>query len=723
MDLSLMNEEQKRAIRTTEGPLLIMAGAGSGKTRVLTHRVAYLMEEKDVPARNILAITFTNKAAREMRDRASALIRDGAADIWVSTFHAMCVRILRSNINYLGYENSFSILDPTDQRSVVKDILKRRNLDIKQHNPRSIIGFISDKKNSLIRPKQSAEEAEGYLDTLYSEIYHDYQQILYRNSALDFDDLIMLTIELFEKEKKVLERYQNLFQYIHVDEYQDTNHAQYQLVRMLAEKYRNICVVGDSDQSIYKFRGADITNILNFEDDYPEAAVIKLEQNYRSSRSILDAANAVIGNNTERKPKALRTDRDGGPKLTSIVSDSERGEGQEIVRNVLDLSSKYSYNDMAVLYRTNAQSRAIEDALVKSNIPYKMVGGMKFYDRMEIKDLMSYLKVIQNPNDDISFERIINVPKRGIGPKTVDKLKEHGRHTGASIYEAIKESDFIGISKNAVVKLMNLNDMLDNLKQKSKYMSVTELVDEVLADTGYLDLLEKENSLESRSRIENLEEFRTVTREFDRENEVSDELLFTFLSDMALVSDQDGVEEDSGVTLMTMHASKGLEFKVIFIVGLEEGIFPSRRVMFDDKELEEERRLMYVALTRAEDMLFLSRADSRMIYGKTESNMRSRFLSEIPEELVEGGVQETPQPIASGSFQMNRRGPRTRSRVITNNSGTRFTVGDKVEHKKFGEGIISDIKGEGDSQELDIIFTTVGVKRLLASFAPLTKKE
>ncbi|WP_411842354.1 DNA helicase PcrA [Salinicoccus sp. HZC-1] len=723
MDLSLMNKEQKRAIQATEGPLLIMAGAGSGKTRVLTHRVAYLMEEKDVPARNILAITFTNKAAREMRDRVSSLIRNGASDIWVSTFHAMCVRILRSNINYLGYENSFSILDPTDQRSVVKDILKRRNLDIKQHNPRSIIGFISDKKNQLIRPKQSAEEAEGYLDTLYSEIYHDYQQVLYRNSALDFDDLIMLTIELFEKESSVLERYQNLFQYIHVDEYQDTNHAQYQLVKMLAAKYRNICVVGDSDQSIYKFRGADITNILNFEDDYPEATVIKLEQNYRSSKNILDAANAVIDNNTERKPKALRTDRGGGAKLHNIVSNSEREEGQEIVRNVLDLSSEYSYNDMAVLYRTNAQSRAIEDALVKSNISYKMVGGMKFYDRMEIKDLLSYLKVIQNPNDDIAFERIVNVPKRGIGPKTVDKLKEHGRHTGASIYEAIKESDFIGISKNAVVKLMNLNDMLENLKQKSKYMSVTELVDEVLADTGYLDLLEKENSLESRSRIENLEEFRTVTREFDKENEVSDELLFTFLSDMALVSDQDNVDTDSGVTLMTMHASKGLEFKVIFIVGLEEGIFPSRRVMFDDRELEEERRLMYVALTRAEERLFLSRADSRMIYGKTETNMRSRFLSEIPEELVEGGSQDAPKPIASGSFTTKSRGPKKRSRVVTNNSGVSFTVGDKVEHKKFGEGIISGIKGEGDSQELDIIFTTVGVKRLLANFAPLTKKE
>ncbi|TVT27669.1 DNA helicase PcrA [Salinicoccus cyprini] len=722
MDLSLMNKEQKKAIQSTEGPLLIMAGAGSGKTRVLTHRVAYLLEEREVPARNILAITFTNKAAREMRDRVSALIREGAQDMWISTFHSMCVRILRSNINHLGYENSFSILDPTDQKSVVKDILKRRNLDPKQHNPRNIIGFISDKKNQLIRPEQSIHEAVAYPDTLYSEMYHDYQQILYRNSALDFDDLIMLTIELFDKEPKVLEYYQNRFQYIHVDEYQDTNHAQYRLITQLAAKYRNICVVGDSDQSIYKFRGADISNILNFEDDYPEAVVIKLEQNYRSSKNILDAANAVIENNTERKPKALRTERDGGPKLQNIVADSERGEAEEVVGNILDLSNKYSHSDMAILYRTNAQSRAIEDTFVKSNIPYKMVGGIKFYDRKEIKDLMSYLKVILNPNDDISFERIINTPKRGIGPKTVDKLKAHGQATGISIFEGIKESDFIGIPKTAVVKLMGLVDLLEQLKKKSRFITITELVDEVLESTGYIEVLESEKTIEARSRIENLEEFKTVTREFDRDNEISDELLFTFLSDMALVSDQDGVEDDSGVTMMTMHASKGLEFKVVFIVGLEEGIFPSRRVIYDDKELEEERRLMYVALTRAEDHLFLSRANSRMIFGKTESNMQSRFLAEIPEELVDGsGASAQADFFGSGSAPKKRM-PK-RSRIVTNNSGVSFAIGDKVSHKKFGDGIISAIKGEGDSQELDIIFTKVGVKRLLANFAPIEKKE
>ncbi|GAB3059612.1 DNA helicase PcrA [Salinicoccus sesuvii] len=721
MDLSLMNKEQKKAIQSTEGPLLIMAGAGSGKTRVLTHRVAYLLEDRGVPARNILAITFTNKAAREMRDRVSALITEGTQDMWISTFHSMCVRILRSNINHLGYENSFSILDPTDQKSVVKDILKRRNLDPKQHNPRNIIGFISDKKNQLIRPEQSIAEAAAYPDTLYSEMYHDYQQILYRNSALDFDDLIMLTIELFDKEPKVLEYYQNRFQYIHVDEYQDTNHAQYRLITQLAEKYRNICVVGDSDQSIYKFRGADISNILNFEDDYPEAVVIKLEQNYRSSKNILDAANAVIENNTERKPKALRTERDGGPKLQNIVADSERGEAEEVVGNILDLADKYSHSEMAILYRTNAQSRAIEDTFVKSNIPYKMVGGIKFYDRKEIKDLMSYLKVILNPNDDISFERIINTPKRGIGPKTVDKLKAHGQTTGISIFESIKESDFIGIPKTAVVKLMGLVDLLEKLAQKSKFITITELVDEVLESTGYLEVLESEKTIEARSRIENLEEFKTVTREFDRDNEISDELLFTFLSDMALVSDQDGIEDDGGVTMMTMHASKGLEFKVVFVVGLEEGIFPSRRVIYDDKELEEERRLMYVALTRAEDHLFLSRANSRMIFGKTESNMQSRFLSEIPESLVEGGGAFAQGDANTGSG-LKKRTPK-RSRIVTNNSGVSFAIGDKVEHKKFGEGIISAIKGEGDSQELDIIFNKVGIKRLLANFAPIEKKE
>jgi DNA helicase-2/ATP-dependent DNA helicase PcrA len=727
MDLSLMNKEQRQAIETTEGPVLLIAGAGSGKTRVLTHRIAYLLDEKEVPSYNILAITFTNKAAGEMLDRVNSLITEDARQMWISTFHSMCVRILRRDINHLGYDNSFSILDPTDQQSVIKGILKKRNMDVKQHHPRKILNFISDKKNQLITAEASLKESVGYLDELYSEVYTDYQEELYRNSSLDFDDLIMLTIDLFDRNPEVLKYYQNRFQYIHVDEYQDTNHAQYKLVNMLAAKYRNICVVGDSDQSIYKFRGADITNILNFEDDYPEAVTIKLEQNYRSTETILDAANAVINNNTERKPKVLRTERSGGVKIKTILADSERVEGQEIVRNIKELSDKYSYSDIAVLYRANSQSRAIEDALVKSSVPYKMVGGMKFYQRMEIKDLMSYLKVIQNPYDDISFSRIINTPKRGIGAKTVEKLLAHGGIHGISMFEAINDADFIGIPKGAVTKLMALLDTLKNLKEKSKYMSVTELIDETLEDTGYLDALEKENTLESRSRIENLEEFKTVTREFDAEHEVNDELLFDFLSDMALVSDQDNVEANAGVTLMTMHASKGLEFKVVFIIGMEEGIFPSQRVMFDDKELEEERRLMYVGITRAEDQLILSRADTRMIYGKYESNVQSRFMNEIPDELIEGEVIDIDAPFSSPKQttgkNFNTSAKRQKSRIMTNNSGVEFKVGDKVTHKKFGDGIISNIKGEGDSKELDIIFTGEGPKRLLANFAPIEKKE
>ncbi|WP_240921854.1 MULTISPECIES: DNA helicase PcrA [Jeotgalicoccus] len=723
MDLSGMNKEQLQAIKTTEGPLLIMAGAGSGKTRVLTHRVAYLLDEKQVPSYNILAITFTNKAAKEMRERVDRLIKEDANRMWISTFHSMCVRILRRDISYLGYDTSFSILDPLDQQSVIKDILKNRNLDVKQHNPRSILSVISAYKNQLIKPDQAIQEAGGFLDELYSQIYKDYQEVLYRNSSLDFDDLIMLTIELFEKEASVLSYYQSRFQYIHVDEYQDTNHAQYRLVQMLADKYRNICVVGDSDQSIYKFRGADIQNILNFERDYPEATVIKLEENYRSTKMILDAANAVIDNNTERKPKNLRSNKGEGAKVEVNVSFSEREEGQAVVRKVQELSDEYSYGDMAVLYRANAQSRAVEDAFVKSSIPYKMVGGMKFYSRMEIKDLMSYLKVIQNPFDDISFSRIINVPKRGIGAKTIEKLQAHADQLNSSIYDAIRDADFLGIPQKTVVKLVSLLEVLDNLKEKSKYLTMTELVDEVLKDTGYHDMLAQDKTLEARSRLENLEEFKTVTKEFDNEHPVQDDNLFEFLSDMALVSDQDGVDDTVGVTMMTMHASKGLEYKVVFIVGLEEGVFPSKRVQFDDKELEEERRLMYVGVTRAMDRLILSRAESRMLYGRTESNMMSRFLSEIPEALVEnqGGTKlfgNTNQPTPSYA-----KGPKKRSQVIQKKPNATYSIGDKVSHKVFGDGIVSQIKGEGDDTELDIVFHTAGPKRLLANFAPLEKKD
>lgn len=721
MDLSLMNRAQYEAITTTEGPVLVMAGAGSGKTRVLTHRIAYLIEEKDVPSYNILAITFTNKAAKEMKERVDKLIDEDTSKMWISTFHAMCVRILRRDIDKLGYDRSFSILDTTDQLNVVKDVLKSMNIDQKQYPPRQFLNAISNFKNALITEKEAKENAYDFREKLNADIYGAYQEILYRNSALDFDDLIMLTIQLFQKDEAILNYYQTKFQYIHVDEYQDTNHAQYQLVYMLSQKYENICVVGDSDQSIYKFRGADIMNILNFEKDYDNVKTILLEENYRSHQRILDAANNVIENNTSRVPKNLVTSRGIGEKITSIVSQNEREEGQRVVKQIQKLKNEgYSFNDMAVLYRANSQSRAIEDALVKSSLPYNMVGGMKFYQRKEIKDLMSYMKVVLNIHDDIAMERIINTPKRGIGPKTIDTLKQHANELDSSIYDAIKDADFIGLSKKNAENLAQLLSVLENLKEKSKFMSITDLVDEILHDTGYLNMLIRENTLESNSRIENLEEFKTVTKEFDETHTIGDELLFDFLSDMALVSDQDSVDDTDAVTLMTIHASKGLEFKVIFIVGLEEGLFPSYRSMDTEEELEEERRLMYVAITRAMERLIISRATSRTIFGRTNNAMESQFWSEIPADLIEG---ESLISVYDGCSSSSKKRPRSKSQVFTDNSGVTFNVGDKVTHKTFGDGMITAINGSGDSEELDIVFSKVGPKRLLAKFAPIEKKE
>ena len=719
MDLSLMNKAQREAITTTEGPVLVMAGAGSGKTRVLTHRIAYLLQEKDVPSYNILAITFTNKAAKEMKERVDKLIEEDTSQMWISTFHAMCVRILRRDIDKLGYDRSFSILDTTDQLNVVKDVLKSMNLDQKQYPPRQFLNAISNFKNALITEKEAKENAYDFREKLNADIYSAYQEVLYRNSALDFDDLIMLTIQLFEKESDVLSYYQTKFQYIHVDEYQDTNHAQYKLVYMLSQKYENICVVGDSDQSIYKFRGADIMNILNFEEDYDNVKTILLEENYRSHQRILDAANNVIENNTSRVPKNLVTSRGKGEKITSIVSQNEREEGQRIVKQIQKLKNEgYNFSDMAVLYRANSQSRAIEDALVKSSLPYNMVGGMKFYQRKEIKDLMSYMKVVLNVHDDIAMERIINTPKRGIGPKTIDTLRNHARSLDSSIYDAIKDADFIKKKKKNAENLANLLEVLENLKEKSKFMTITDLVDEILHDTGYVDMLIRENTLESNSRIENLEEFKTVTKEFDETHEIGDELLFDFLSDMALVSDQDNVDDLDAVTLMTIHASKGLEFKVIFIVGLEEGLFPSFRSMDTEEELEEERRLMYVAITRAMERLVISRATTRTIFGKTNNAMESQFWSEIPADLIEG---EDLISVYTGATK--KRKTRAKSQVFTNNSGVSFNIGDKVTHQTFGDGMITAINGSGDSEELDIVFSKAGPKRLLAKFAPIEKKD
>ncbi|MBL3614578.1 DNA helicase PcrA, partial [Bacillus sp. RHFS18] len=582
--LSGLNPVQQEAVKTTDGPLLLMAGAGSGKTRVLTHRIAYLMAEKHVAPWNILAITFTNKAAREMKERVESILGPGADEIWISTFHSMCVRILRRDIDRIGINRNFSILDTADQLSVIKGILKERNIDPKKFDPRSILGSISSAKNELIEPEEFAKTAGGYYDQVTSDVYTDYQKKLLKNQSLDFDDLIMTTIKLFERVPEVLEFYQRKFQYIHVDEYQDTNRAQYLLVKQLAARLENICVVGDSDQSIYRWRGADIANILSFEKDYPSANVILLEQNYRSTKRILQAANEVIKNNSNRKPKNLWTENDEGIKLSYYSGDNEFGEGQFVAGKIYELhsSGRRKLSDIAILYRTNAQSRVIEETLLKSGLNYNIVGGTKFYDRKEIKDILAYLRLVSNPDDDISFTRIVNVPKRGVGATSLEKIASYAAMNGMSMFQAIKQVDFIGVSAKAANALDGFGAMIENLTNMQDYLSITELTEEILEKTEYREMLKAEKSIEAQSRLENIDEFLSVTKNFEQKSE--DKSLVAFLTDLALIADIDQLdqkEEESGgkdaVTLMTLHAAKGLEFPVVFLMGMEEGVFPHSR--------------------------------------------------------------------------------------------------------------------------------------------------
>lgn len=717
--LKHMNEEQRQAVMTTEGPLLIMAGAGSGKTRVLTHRIAYLIDEKDVSPYKILAITFTNKAAKEMKERVKKIIGDESDVIWISTFHSMCVRILRRDIDRIGIERNFTILDPTDQRSVVKDILKRENIDPKKYDPRMFVAEISNLKNEMKSPDDAIEAASDFMGMMISKVYAEYQRVLLKNHALDFDDLIMTTIQLFERVPEVLDYYQSKFQYIHVDEYQDTNRAQYLLVKMLADKFKNICVVGDSDQSIYGWRGADIYNILSFEDDYKEAKTIFLERNYRSTKNILFAANEVIKNNTERKPKALWTDNDHGSKINYYKAMSERAEAEYIVAEILKKKREnYALSDMAILYRTNAQSRVIEETLMKSNISYTMVGGTKFYDRKEIKDLLSYLRLVANSNEDISFTRIINTPKRGIGPGALDKIITYAEHNGLSYFDALAEVDFIGLPKKTTEKLVEFYTMMDNLMKQQEFLSITELTQMLLDKSGYMKMLEAENTLESQSRIENIQEFMNVPKDYEKDTPVEEQSLINFLTDLQLVADVDNADLEAGVTLMTMHSAKGLEFKVVFIAGLEESIFPHSRSLNSDSEMEEERRLMYVAITRAEEHLYLSHAEMHNLFGRTQANKKSRFISEIPEDILD-------VPVARKIPAGVKRGPARRMTQASSAAQAQATykVGDKVMHKAWGEGLISNVTDKGGSTELDIIFKSVGMKRLLSQFAPIEKKE
>jgi DNA helicase II / ATP-dependent DNA helicase PcrA len=735
--LSGLNEQQRNAVKHTDGPLLLMAGAGSGKTRVLTHRIAYIMVEKGVAPWNILAITFTNKASREMKDRVERVTGPAAAEqIWISTFHSMCVRILRRDADRIGINRNFTILDSTDQLSVIKQAMKELNLDTKKFDPRSILGTISSAKNELKTAADFAKVASGVFEEVASDVYEKYEKQLRKNQALDFDDLIMTTIKLFKRVPEVLEYYQRKFQYIHVDEYQDTNRAQYVLVNMLADRFRNICVVGDSDQSIYRWRGADIQNILSFENDYEDAKVILLEQNYRSTKTILKAANEVIMNNPNRKPKNLWTENVEGNKIVWYEGGSEQDEAFFVAGKIREFvnSGERNYRDISILYRTNAQSRVIEEVLNKSNIPYTIVGGTKFYDRKEIKDLLAYLRLIANPDDDISLRRIINVPKRGLGTTTLDKIGEYAATQGLSMYAALLEIEQIGLSARFTSTLKDFVTLIDHFFQMQEYLSVTELTEEILDKTGYRDMLRNEKSIEAQSRLENLDEFISVTNAFEERNE--DKSLVSFLTDLALVADIDSLDKEeeqsnNQVILMTLHSAKGLEFPVVFLMGLEEGIFPHSRSLFEQDEMEEERRLAYVGITRAEEVLYITNARMRTLYGRTNQNAVSRFIGEIPEDIIENlNKMEEPIWARTSLGKTNSATPRTpkkAGRIAPAQSGGEqvdWQVGNKVKHRKWDIGTVVSIKGEGDSLELDIAFAPpTGIKRLLAKFAPIEKIE
>ena len=736
--LNGMNPRQKEAVLHTDGPLLLMAGAGSGKTRVLTHRIAYLIEEKEVNPWNILAITFTNKAAKEMKERVNAILASGGEDVWVSTFHSMCVRILRRDVDFIGYNRNFTIIDSSEQLTLMKRILKELNIDPKKYDPRSILGTISQAKNSLQTPQDFTKMQGSYYEEIAAKCYAAYQKELQYNQCMDFDDLIMNTIRLFEEHPDSLTYYQNKFHYIHVDEYQDTNHAQYTLVNLLAGRFRNLCVVGDADQSIYGWRGADMQNILDFEKDYPDAAVILLEQNYRSTKNILSAANQVIENNSNRKPKNLWTENKEGNKITYYRADNERDETRFIVDRMQEeiRSNHRNYGDFAILYRTNAQSRVMEETLLKANIPYKMVGGHKFYDRKEIKDILAYLNVLANPQDSISFERIVNSPKRGIGPGSIEKLRSFASLHEWPLLEAAQNVDLANIGGKAGQQLGAFGEMIQEVTQMIPYLTVTELTKEVLDRSGYLEDLKIQNTLEAQARIENLEEFLTVTQEFDKQFEqqneedadAPEEKLTVFLNDLALVSDIDNLEEDaSQVTLMTLHAAKGLEFPVVFLIGLEEGVFPLSRAWMEESELEEERRLAYVGITRAEEALYLTNAFSRTLYGRTQYNRPSRFVEEIDQELLEiEGMRPTPKktPVFAKKTAYSYKQPETAvvpSKSATGGENNSWKPGDKVKHKKWGLGTVVRVSGTSKDLELDVAFPSQGVKRLLAAFAPIEK--
>lgn len=751
--LEHMNPMQREAILSTEGPLLILAGAGSGKTRVLTHKIAYLIQEKNVNPYNILALTFTNKAAGEIKDRIDSLVDIDTKFMWAGTFHSICVRILRMNIEKIGYNSSFVIYDTSDQKTLIKDVIRELNLNEKLYKEYDQMAYISSLKDKLISPEEELKNADSkeYFDRERAKIYELYQKKLAQNNALDFDDLIVKTIELFEKHEDVKNYYAEKFQYILVDEYQDTNRAQYELIKSMASVHKNICVVGDSDQSIYGWRGADIRNILDFEKDYPDAEVILLEQNYRSTKTILEAANSVIKHNYDRKDKNLWTDNPEGEKITVYVAQDERAEAKFIADSIQDIRKEdyREYDDFAILYRMNAQSRVLEEEFMHRNIPYRIVGGLKFYDRKEIKDVIAYLRLIQNPADNISLKRIINVPRRGIGKVTLDKLEAFSIENDVSMYETFFRLDEIGISQRAKNSIKNFQGLIGKFIAMSSIFSLEELVQNVIETSGYMKELEEDGSVESRTRIENIEEFLSVVIQHSESDD--DVSLEDFLADMSLLSDIDKTDDDicNGVTLMTMHSSKGLEFPYVFISGMEGGIFPSYRSVMED-DMEEERRLCYVAITRAEKKLFLTLANRRTLFGKSNYYPESEFIDEIPEHLVDrldsdsifgANVRNTNSRNKNRVYESNvftgvvgnesdsKKPDRNEfAAAVSDDSGETadsadskpsISAGTKIEHDTLGIGTIVAVSGEGENTQITVAFKDKGIKKLILKYSPI----
>ncbi|MFR2050927.1 MAG: DNA helicase PcrA [Roseburia faecis] len=763
--LDALNEPQRQAVMATDGPLLILAGAGSGKTRVLTHRTAYLIEECGVNPYNIMAITFTNKAAGEMRERIDQMVGYGSESIWVCTFHSTCVRILRRYIDRLGFGTNFTIYDSDDQKTLMKDICKRLEIDTKMYKEKMFLSAISSAKDELIDPIEYETRAAGdYVKRKQAQVYREYQQALKQNNALDFDDLIMKTVELFKLDKEVLASYQDRFRYIMVDEYQDTNTAQFELIRLLALKYQNLCVVGDDDQSIYKFRGANIYNILNFEHHFPDATVIKLEQNYRSTQNILDAANAVIANNQGRKEKRLWTDNGAGDKITFEQLDTAAEEADFVARDIARRVRKgeYQYKDCAILYRTNAQSRLFEERFITANIPYKIFGGVNFYARKEVKDLLAYLKTIDNGQDDLAVRRIINIPKRGIGAASINKVALYAQEQEISFYDALCVAEQVPGLGKAAAKIRPFVLFIQSMKAKAKLLSVADLLQEVIETTGYVRELEAEGTDEAEARIENIDEL--ISKAVDYAEGEEAPTLNGFLENVALVADIDSFDENSDyVVLMTLHSAKGLEFPNVYLAGLEDGLFPSYMSITSDNsqaEIEEERRLAYVGITRAKKNLTITSARVRMVRGQTQYGKVSRFVREIPTELLSGKIYEPKtkeEPIEQSTFQKARKAFRTvpsyggsgygkevgegygstfRSSKATKPVYTKvenqrdfgsaggalsYQVGDRVRHIKFGDGEVMAIVSGGRDYEVTVDFDKVGTKKMFASFAKLKK--